>query len=251
MRPAEATPRSLFRRALRLLSRAARDERGSASVEFGIGIVVVLVVTALAFDIYSLIRADTAIARIAATMADYVSRETAPDGDEIAALGQFLHEHELGAPTALVYVVSAVHQPSGGNPAVPLWDDDTVRFGEADATANLVQECRSRAQGGWQQDLLGQDPDRLTLAADDVVIVVEVCAKLLLQGTLASRILSGNIYRLHALPVRDIRQPPAAPTYAPEIEQVDATPSIEGEPGVAPSRTAVGLKAAHSRARVA
>ncbi len=250
MRPAAAPPRSLFRRAPRLLSRAARDERGSATVEFGIGIVVVLLVTALAFDIYTLIRADTAIARIAATMADYVSRETAPDGDEVAALGQFLHEQELSAPTALVYIVSAVHQPSGGDPAVALWDDDTVRLGEAGATANLVQECRSRAQDGWQQDLVGQDPDGLTLAADGVVIVVEVCARLLVQGRLASRVLAGNIYRLHALPVRDVRQLPAAPTYAPEIEQVDATPSTGGEPDVAPSRTAAGLKAAHSRARV-
>ena len=250
MRPAAATPRWLFRRAPRLLSRAARDERGSASIEFGIGVVVVLVVAAIAFDIYSLVRADTAIARIAATMADYVSRETAPDGDEMTALGQFLYAHELSAPATLVYVVSAVHQPSGGNPAVALWDDDTVRFGEADATASLVQECKTHGQAGWQTALLGTGADRLTLAADDVVIVVEVCAKLTVQGTLASRFLTGNIYRLHALPVRDVRQLPAAPTYAPEIEQVDATPSIEGEPAVAPSRMAVGLKAAHSRARV-
>lgn len=210
MRPTAATPRSLFRHAHRLLSRTARDERGSASIEFGIGCVVVLVVTALAFDIYSLTRADTAIARIAATMADYVSRETAPDGDEIAALGQFLHDNELSAPTALVYLVSAVHQPSGGNPAVELWHHDTVRLGEATATASLVQECKSRGQAGWQQDLLGQTP-RLTLAANDVVIVVEVCAKLLIQGTFASRVLTGNIYRLHALPARDTQQLPAAP----------------------------------------
>ena len=215
-----ASARSLFPRVSRLLSRLARDERGSASIEFGIGIVVVLVVAALAFDIYSLIRADTATARIAATMADYVSRETAPDGDAMAALGQYLYERELGAPAALVYVVSAVHQPSGGNPAVALWDDDTVRVGEAQATADLVQDCRSRGQDGWQQDLLGQGSDRLILAANDVVIVVEVCAKLTLQGTLASRVLTGNIYRLHALPARDTRELPAAPVYEPSTEQV-------------------------------
>ena len=220
MRPAMASARSLFPHASRLLFRLARDERGSASIELGIGVVVVLVVAALAFDIYSLIRADTATARIAATMADYVSRETAPDGDEMAALGQFLYERELSAPAALVYVVSAVHQPSGGNPAVALWDDDTVRVGEAQATADLVQDCRSRGQDGWQQNLLGQGADRLTLAANDVVIVVEVCAKLTLQGTFSSRVLTGNIYRLHALPARDKRELPAAPVYEPSTEQV-------------------------------
>ena len=118
---------------------------------------------------------------------------------------------------------------------MPLWDDDTVRFGEADATANLVQECRSRAQGGWQQDLLGQDPDRLTLAADDVVIVVEVCASFSCRARSPAASLAETSTGLHALPVRDVRQLPAAPTYAPEIEQVDATPLPSGEPDVAPS----------------
>ena len=237
-------PRSLFRRVPRLLSRLARDEQGSATMELGIGAVAVLVAAAVAFDLYSLVKADTATARIAATMADYVSRETAPDGEKIKALGQFLYEQELSAPATLVYVVSAVHEPPGSDPAVALWNDDTVRLGEAEATAALVQECKTRGQAGWQTALLGTGTDRLTLQADEVVVVVEVCAKLLRQGRLSGDVLNGTIYRLHALPARDTAQPPAAPVYAPPpAEESDPPsagqadpPSTEAtEPGKAPA----------------
>ena len=37
-------------------------------------------------------------------MADYVSVETAPDGDQMAALGRYLYEKELGAPAELVFL---------------------------------------------------------------------------------------------------------------------------------------------------
>ena len=39
--------------------------------------------------------------RITLTMADYVSRDPAPEGDERAPLGAFLHKHEFGAPADL------------------------------------------------------------------------------------------------------------------------------------------------------
>ena len=217
MRPAATIPGSLFRRVPALLSRLAREERGSAGLELGIGAVVVLTVAALAFDLYSRVGADTATARIAATMADYVSRETAPDGDEIAALGRFLHERELKAPAALVYLISAVRQPPGNHPAETLWYDDTVRIGDAEVTGELVEDCRDRGKAAWRDTLLGEqgDSDDVTLSANDVVIVVEVCARLLAQGTLTSRFVSGNIYRLHALSARDSETLPEQPVYTP------------------------------------
>lgn len=213
-----ATPAAnpwLFRRVPALLSRAAREERGSAGIELGIGAVVVLTVAALAFDLYSRVGADTATARIAATMADYVSRETAPDGDEIAALGRYLHGHELKAPAALVYVISAVRQPPGNSAAETLWDDDTVRIGDTEVTAELVDDCRERGKAAWRDAVLGDrsDPEALALSANDVVIVVEVCARLVAQGTLTSRFVSGNIYRLHALSARNPETPPARPVH--------------------------------------
>ena len=240
---ASANPRPLLRRMPSLLSRMARDERGSAGIELGIGAVVVLTIAALAFDLYSRVGADTASARIAATMADYVSRETAPNGDELAALGRFLHERELKAPAALVYVISAVHQPPGDDAAATLWDDDTVRLGDEDVTAELVQDCRDRGQTAWRDAVLGEQDnpdgaaeqeaaDDITLSANDVVIVVEVCAQLLRQGSLTSRFVSGTIYRLHALSARDPETLPVAPVYTPDDgEGAGETASLDPVPG--------------------
>ena len=231
VRSAVAMPCPLFGRVPALLWRAARDERGSAGIELGIGAVVVLTVAALAFDLYSRVGADTATARIAATMADYVSRETAPDGDEIAALGRFLHDRELKAPAALVYLISAVRQPPGNHPAETLWHDNTVRIGDAEVTGELVEDCTERGQAAWRDAVLGDrdDPGALALSANDVVIVVEVCARLLAQGTLTSRFVSGSIYRLRALSARDPETLPAAPVHTP-AEDGDAGLQVSLDP---------------------
>ena len=200
------------------LGRLVRERRASASIELAIGAVAILAVAAVAFDLYSLTRANAAGARIAATMADYVSRESAPDGDEMAALGRFLHDQEFGMPSTLVYVISAVHQPPGDDdPAVKLWGDDKIRVGEAAEAATLAQECQSRGQSGWQAAVVGQDAT-LDLKANDVVIVVEVCASLLREGML-SEMVAGNLYRVHALPARGFGGKPAKPAYAPVSEE--------------------------------
>ena len=164
-------------------------------------------------------------------MADYVSIETAPDGDQMAALGQYLYEKEFEAPAELVFLISAVQQPPGDDAAaVALWENDKIRIGEAEKTAALAQECKLRGQQGWRLSLLGQGDDRsIVLAPNDVVVVVEVCAKLLRQGMLTSRFVTGNIYRLHALPARDPEQPPAQPVYEPAPDSEDTTEPTPGE----------------------
>lgn len=209
------TPRLRFLSALS--GRLFREERASASIELAIGAVAVLAVAAVAFDLYSLTRAYAAGSRIAATMADYVSRESAPDGDQMAALGRFLHEQDFGMPSALVYVISSVHQPPGDDPPEELWEDDLIRIGDAEDAAALTQECKSRGQTGWRAAVLG-DAATLTLEPNGVVIVVEVCARLLREGML-SELVAGNLYRVHALPVRSAGVKPAEPSYAPVIEE--------------------------------
>ena len=204
------------------LGRLACERRASAAIELAIGAVAILTVAAVAFDLYSLTRANAAGARVAAIMADYVSRESAPDGDEMAALGKFLHGQEFGMPSTLVFVISAVHQPPGDDdPAKELWSDDNIRVGEAEDAATLTQECKSRGKSGWQAAVLGEDAT-LTLKTNDVVIVVEVCASLLREGRL-SKMVAGNLYRVHALPARGIGGKPAEPTYAAEIEDAAAS----------------------------
>ena len=206
-------------------SRFARDDRASAGIELGIGAVAVLAIAMVALDVYSLTAAATASARAATTMADYVSVEMAPDGDQMAALGRYLYEKEFKAPAELVFLISAVQQPTGDDAAaVALWDDDTIRIGEAEETATLAQECKLRGQQGWRQALLSQGDDRsIVLTPNDVVVVVEVCAKLLRQGMLTSRVVTGNIYRLHALPARNTEQPPTQPVYSPAPDAEEST----------------------------
>ena len=199
---------------LALLRIFARDPRGAASIELALGAVVLVSVSTLCFDLYSRIKADTAVARIAVTMADYVSRDVAPDGDEIKALGEFLYKNELGLPAALVYVVTALHQPSGGDPlpAVQvLWSDDTIRIGDEAVTAQIAGGCAHFTDDGGNAKL----PDSfLPMSPDEVLIIVEVCVRLTREGFLTGKFIAGDIYRLHALPARDPDQRPTPPDYA-------------------------------------
>ena len=207
---------------LALLRIFARDPRGAASIELALGAVVLISVSTLCFDLYSRIKADTAVARIAVTMADYVSRDVAPDGGEIKALGEFLYKNELDLPAALVYVVTALHQPSGDPlPAVQvLWwpGDNTIRIGDEDVTAEMIADGADGADGcahftddGGNATL----PDSfLPMSPDEVLIIVEVCVRLTREGFLTGKFIAGDIYRLHALPARDPNQRPTAPVYA-------------------------------------
>ena len=193
------------------LCRFGRGVRGSASLELTIGAFVLISIALLAFDFYVLVKADAAGARMAVTMADYLSFETAPDGDEVAALGRYLHERELGVPAVLVYVISAVRQPPGG-PSAVLWDDDSVRFGDDEATASLLEDCRRRAAERWRDRLVGDGPERFALDDNEVILVVEVCARPLREGMFTARFVAGDIYHLHAAPARDMTRAPDRPT---------------------------------------
>ena len=199
---------------LALLRIFARDSRGAASIELALGAVVLISVSTLCFDLYSRIKADTAVARIAVTMADYVSRDVAPDGGEIKALGEFLYKNELGLPAALVYVVTALHQPPGDPlPAVQvLWwpDDNTIRIGDEEVTEMIADGCAHFTDGGN-----ATLPDSfLPMLPDEVLIIVEVCVRLTREGFLTGKFIAGDIYRLHALPARAPDQRPTAPDYA-------------------------------------
>ena len=191
----------------------ARDSRGAASIELALGAAVLISVSALCFDLYSRVKADTAVARMAVVMADYVSRDTKPDGDEMKALGSFLHEHELGVPADVVFMVSAIHQPAGDpQPAVKLlWSDDAVRIGDSETTEKIAGKCTRRVEGDPKRPKL--PADFTPMREDEVVIVAEVCARLTREGSLTGRF-AGDVYRLHALPAREAGQVPAAPAYS-------------------------------------
>ena len=220
--------RALQAQALRAFARAAR---ASAGIELALGAAVLIPVAMLCFDLYSRVEADTRSAHLAAVMADYVSRgpDTAGgalDGSALEALGKFLHERALGVPAHLVFVISALRQPAGEpSPAVEVvWFDDTLRFvgsGGDDATfpADLAGDCsRLLGDDADGDDDAGQTtatlPAGFTMDADEVAVVVEVCARLTREGSLTGKLVSGDLYRLHVLPFRDAANVPSAPTHA-------------------------------------
>ena len=190
--------------------------RASTGIELAIGAVVLLGVAAACFDLYSRVEADTTSARLAATMADYVSRGPDPadgklDGDALKALGKFLHEHELDAPAHLVFVITAFEQ-QGGNPKFH-WLDDTLRFGDTTVTTELAGKCPQYIEenGG---EKTAKNLSGFQMAVDEVLIIVEICARLTREGSLTGRFVAGDIYRLHALPLRTPGKSLPEPTYA-------------------------------------
>ena len=199
-----------------------RDTRGAAAIELALGAVVLLAVSALCFDFYSRIKADAAVARMAVAMADYVSRDTAPNGDEMKALGDYLRKHELGIPADLVYVVTALHQPAGDpRPAVAvLWTDSSIRFGDEEIGKTLAGEdeeeeshCPQFVGKDENDNEVAVPPDGFAMSPDEVVVIAEVCARLTREGFLTATFIAGDIYRLYALPARDSDHPPAAPVH--------------------------------------
>ena len=198
----------------------ARGTRASAGLELGLGALGLLSGAALCFDLYARVEADTACARLAVTMADYVSRgpdtdQGTLDGGALKALGLFLHENELGAAADLVFVVSAFRQPPGTPaPAVKvMWTDNHLRYGDAAVTAKLVDGC-PRFLGTSAGRTTAALPEGFTLDAGEVAVVAEVCARLRGAGSLTGRYVAGDIYRQHVLPARAPERPLPAPVHS-------------------------------------
>ena len=216
------TRRGAFRSVLRdvfgaALRAFARDTRAAAGLELGFGAFVLISVAALSFDLYTRVEADTVGAQLAATMADYVSRGPAPgettlDGDALKDLGTFLHEHVLGVPADLVFIVSALRQPAG-SPAPDvevLWSDATnLRFGDGvndpdtplDCTSRFVEKDADDATANVATLPSGITTADFTMAANEVLVVAEVCMRLVREGAPSSFVI-GPVYRHHVLPAR-------------------------------------------------
>ena len=187
-----------------------RGRRGSAGVELAFGTLAVILIAVAALDVHSAIRIASAADRVAATVADYVSRETNDRyGNRLTALGQFLHERELGSSIDAVYVVSTIEKPVDGDARVA-WSDDSIRFGNPDATSRLAGWCATQADRRWKAMLTGPDAT-LRLGDRMVAVVTDVCASLNAMGMFTSIFFVGDTYRTHVLPARISRKPPEQP----------------------------------------
>ena len=215
----------------------AHDTCGAAAIELAIGAVVLVAISYLCFDLYSRVKADTAGVRMAVTMADYLSRDAAPDGDELADLGAFLYTHELGVPADLVYVLTAFRQPPGDPPPAieVLWSDDSIRIvWDPAVTPPVTDELAANCTRHVDEDGIGILPEsfRSGMAPGEVLVVAEVCARLVREGSLTGRFIAGDIYCFHAVPARDPNEPPTAPVYTSLEGTHKFALQQEGESGI-------------------
>ena len=197
--------------AISLLRSFAAGSDATAGIEVGLGAAALLTVSLVCFDVYSVSRVDTAGARSAVAIAEYVSREIAPVRNDISALAQFLHENEFGAPVSVAFVISAVHRPVGATTTNVLWSHDTIRFGDSTATTELAAECSQRGTQGWRAFLL-RPPADSGMTEGETLFVVEACVRPSQQGLLTNLLIAGDSYHLHLLPARDNSALPSAPT---------------------------------------
>ena len=219
--------RSAFLAAFVSSARAfVRGTRGGAAIGLALGVSALISTALLGFDLYSRIKAGSTAGRMAVTMAEYVSREAAPEGAQIDALAQFLREQELGLPADVVYVISVIREPAGADPATVSWVD-TVRFGDTTKTGTMAGSCgRFGAEGGAAT--LSAD---FTMAEREVVVIVEVCAQLRREGSFTG-LIAGDVYRLYVLPARDSDLASAKPT-RPDPDDDDSTAFLLIDPPAA------------------
>ena len=202
------------------LTSFVRDVRGVAAIELALGTAMLISAAALSFDLYSLMKAATASARVAVTMADYVSRDTAPNGDDLIDLASFLHANEIRVPSNMVVVLSAFHQPPGDDPlpAVEmLWPDNKIWVGDRAESPDPCTQFGNGANAGL--------PDAFKMAQGAVLIVAEVCVRLTREGSLTGKLVAGDIYRLFAIPARNTGLTPVAPQYNTLAPLIDASPA--------------------------
>ena len=188
--------------------RFAADTRGAAGIELALGAVVVLGIAVASFAVYSRIEAATSAPRIAITMAEYVSREEAPDGDQLDALALFLRDHELGAGHALLVVTTAIHKAAGEAAGV-LWIDRIALGDDQTVTDELQETCRGKGAADGKA-ILG---DHFPMDDGETVFVVEVCARAAAASLPASW--TGDFYSQYLLPTRHPDVIPAQPARTP------------------------------------
>ena len=197
------------------ISSWVRDRRGSVSVEFVIGVVVIVTTTVAGMDLYRVINARSVALRAATTMSEYVSLEPAPRAAFIDDLAAFSYRNEIAMPSDVAFVVSAISRPEAtvlepDPPAVVNWHRK-VAIGEDPESPplDLAASCgRLGDSGGGSvaaQTELGMEPG-------EMVVVVEVCVSLLPHALAGGELLSGAVYptqfyRHRILPVRGDAMP--------------------------------------------
>ena len=170
-----------------------RAQGGAAVLELAIGTAVVLGLAVLFLAVYERVDAHVSTPRVARQMTEYVSRVSQPTGTEIDAYARYLQREELSG-YALVMKISGLHKDADDDTDTVEWTD-TVKVGEATATASLEGECTAKGAN-------------FGLATGEHAVVVSVCARS--TGLLAGW--AGPLDYHYLLPSRDQTSGTAVPT---------------------------------------
>ena len=199
-------------RALLAALRFARSPRAGAGLELAVGTAMLFVVAFAAFDLYSRVRATQVISHAAVAMASHISQEPAPQGSDLLELATFLYEDVIAVPSSLLFVLTAVRQPPDpADPVALVWTDSQLALGDASLASAVAANC--------SRFVSASDPvlpaDFTPLDPGDVVIIVEVCARLTREGSFSGLFLDHDLYRFYFMPYRHVGTSPAAPTALP------------------------------------
>lgn len=201
------------------------DRRGSVSVEFVLGSVLIALTLVAGMELYQVVSAQSTALRAAVTMVDYMSLEETPSGAFINDLATFSAHHEIGNDSMAAFVISAVRRFEATStepdpPAVVEWNWKTA---VAQTTANpdpdaptpeqFADSCGVLGPAGSEAPGLRADLD---MQPGEMVVVVEVCIDLtgrayITGGFLPDSVLPKHFYQHQVLPVRG-HVMPAAPS---------------------------------------
>ena len=189
-----------------------RETRAAAALELGIGMAALMAVSAALFAVYSWIETNAAVPRIAVTMADYISREEAPDGEQLDALAEYLWKTDLGgvkneqaqaeAKPAAAFVIAAIRRMPGDETPTVCWTD-TIAFGDAALTAELAAESIGH---GAEAQAPGEDFD-FAMDEGETVFVTTLCT----QPAILPTGFADAVCHFHARQTRHPGEPPAKP----------------------------------------
>ena len=206
---------TLTARLLTGLSSWMRDRRGSVSVEFVIGSVLIVTTAVAGIDLYQVINAQSVALRATSTMAEYVSLEPAPRAAFIDDLAAFSHRYQIVVPSHAAFVVSAISRADAtvlepDPPAVVHWNRKTpLSQGSESLPVELADTCGRLGDSSDGEAVLRT---ALEMEPGERVVVVEVCVELLPEAFVGGRLLSGTVYptffyQHQILPVRGESMP--------------------------------------------
>lgn len=166
-----------------------RDGQGSVSIEFVFGAVLIVATAVGGMDLHRVVDAKSVTSHAASTMAGYLSLESVPSATFIEDLARFSYRNEIALPSEAAFVVSAVSRPGATReepdpPAVVNWNRTFAIGEDSDSPPdNLGRSC-SR---------LSSEP-ALGLVPGEMMVVVEVCVKLLPRAFVGGQLLADRVF---------------------------------------------------------